>query len=99
MALMTIKFLVKRVGSYFRQSQHIEKIVMEFPVGSQINIFFRIIWSVNLDLLALADLGGRDGRTPPLTGPNSFVFTYIFTKKCPLTGPSPPTGNPGSATG
>ena len=55
---------------------------------------------------ALADLrGGHAGRTPPPTGPNSFIFTYIFTEKCPhwgstppLTGPRPPMGNPGSAT-
>ena len=43
----------------------------------------------------MADLGGA----------NSFVFTYIFAKKCPrrrLAPPqwlgAPPTGNPGSAT-
>ena len=54
----------------------------------------------------LADLGGRAGRTPPPMGPYSFVFTYIFTKRCPhrrsmppLKGARPPTGNPGSATG
>ena len=43
---------------------------------------------------------------PPPTGPNSFVFTYVFTEKCRcrrLTPPPtrvsapPPTGNPGSA--
>ena len=52
----------------------------------------------------LVDLGGMPGACPP-TGPNSFVFTYIFVEKCPrrrstppLTGPRPPTGNPGSAT-
>ena len=57
--------------------------------------------------VSLADLGeGCAGRTPPPMGPNSFIFTYIFTKKhpCwrsmpPLTDASPPpTGNPGSAT-
>ena len=42
---------------------------------------------------------------PPPTGPNSFIFAYIFAEKHPrrrstppLTGPRPPTGNPGSAT-
>ena len=25
--------------------------------------------------------GGRAGHTPPPTGPNSFIFTYIFTEK------------------
>ena len=56
-------------------------------------------------LNALADLGGHAGCTPPPMGPNSFGFTYIFTKKHPrqrsmppLTGARPPTGNPGSAT-
>ena len=49
---------------------------------------------------------GRAGHTPPPMGPNSFVFTYIFTKKHPCWRSSPPqwvhtppTGNPGSATG
>ena len=55
---------------------------------------------------ALADLGGVPGARPPPTGPNSFIFTYIFAKKHPrqrstppLTGPRPPMGNLGSATG
>ena len=54
---------------------------------------------------ALADLEGRAWHSPPI-GPNSFFFTYIFTEKRsrrrstpPPTGPRPPTGNPGSATG
>ena len=54
---------------------------------------------------ALADLGGVPCARPPM-GPNSFIFAYIFTKKCPRqrsTPPpngchAPPTGNPGSAT-
>ena len=29
------------------------------------------------------------GTRPP-TGPNSFVFTYIFTEKCPRWRPKPP---------
>ena len=41
---------------------------------------------------------------PPPTGPNSFIFTYVFTEKCPcqrLASPPtrvgvPPMGNPGS---
>ena len=39
----------------------------------------------------------------PPTGPNSFIFAYIFTEKCPgrrpkapQNGSAPPTGNPGS---
>ena len=44
-------------------------------------------------------------HAPPPTGPNSFVFTYVFTEKhlCqglapPPTGLAPPPmGNPGSA--
>ena len=46
---------------------------------------------------ALANLGGHAGHTPPPTEPNSFIFAYIFVKKCPcqrstphLTGPCPP---------
>ena len=51
----------------------------------------------------MADLEGMPGARPP-TGPNYFVFAYIFTKKCPRqrstppNGPTPPTGNPGSGT-
>ena len=50
-------------------------------------------------------IGGSRGRaiTRPPTGPNSFVFAYIFTEKCPRwrkeppkMGPRPLTGNPGS---
>ena len=43
-------------------------------------------------------------HTPPM-GPNSFVFAYIFTEKCPRQRSmlpqwvhAPPMGNPGSAT-
>ena len=41
---------------------------------------------------------------PLPTGPNSFIFTYVFTKKWPCwrstphqNGSTPPMGNPGSA--
>ena len=36
----------------------------------------------------LADLGGVPGHAPPM-GPNSFVFSYIFTKKHPCPGADP----------
>ena len=54
----------------------------------------------------VADLHTKvSGARPPPTGPNSFVFTYVFTKKhlCwrlappPMRVGAPPTGNPGSA--
>ena len=59
--------------------------------------------------ISTISIGGSRGACPvhaPPTGPNSFVFTYIFAEKhpCrrsmpPLMGPRPPpTGNPGSAT-
>ena len=35
---------------------------------------------------------------PPPTGPNSFVFAYIFTESARIGGQRPRTGNPGSAT-
>ena len=49
--------------------------------------------------------GGHAWHMPPM-GPNSFIFAYIFTEKCPRrrsmpspNGCMPPrTGNPGSAT-
>ena len=40
--------------------------------------------------MALADLGGRAGRTPPPMGPNSFIFANIFTEKCPCQRSTPP---------
>ena len=50
----------------------------------------------------------RRAPPPPPTGPNSFIFTCVFTEKClcrrlappPMrvgAPPPPPTGNPGSA--
>ena len=56
--------------------------------------------------MSLADLGGACPAHAPPMGPNSFVFTYIFTEKCPCWRSSPPPngymspsmGNPGSAT-
>ena len=42
-----------------------------------------ITGSNTMILKPLADLGVRHaGRTPLPTGPNSFVFAYIFTEKC-----------------
>ena len=42
-------------------------------------------------ILALADLGGAcRAHAPPPTGPNSFVFAYIFAEKCPHRGSTPP---------
>ena len=39
---------------------------------------------------ALVDLGGGvPGERLPI-GPNSFVFAYIFTKKCPCRRSTPP---------
>ena len=44
--------------------------------------------------ISLVDLGGgggeRAGHTPPPMGPNSFIFAYIFTKKCPHWRSTPP---------
>ena len=38
----------------------------------------------------LADLGGACLAHAPHMGPNSFIFAYIFTKKCPLQRFMPP---------
>ena len=48
-------------------------------------------------------IGGSRGDAaglPPPTGSISFVFAYVFTKKCTCwrSAPPPPTGNPGSTT-
>ena len=49
--------------------------------------------------------GGAAGMWPPPTGSISFIFAYVFAKKCirwrslpPPMGWHPPTGNSGSAT-
>ena len=57
------------------------------------------------DNRSLADLGGVPGAYHSYGGPIlSFLHTFSaksihFGGPCPLTGPSPPTVNPGSATG
>ena len=38
------------------------------------------------------DLGGVPGARLPM-GPNSFVFAYIFTKKCLCRRSTPPNGS------
>ena len=53
----------------------------------------------------MADLHTKVSGARPPTGPNYFVFTYVFAEKCPcqrLAPPptrvgTPPTGNPASA--
>ena len=58
---------------------------------------------ISLILNALADLGGREGRTPPPGRPNSFDFMQFSGKFGVFTPPwrvhAPPRENPGSATG
>ena len=47
---------------------------------------------------ALADLRGAPG-TPPLEGPNSFIFIFKNVQNSPNLGVgAPPGNNPGSAT-
>ena len=42
------------------------------------------VQNIDYYTITLADLGGVPGaRPPPPMGPNSFIFAYIFTKKCP----------------
>ena len=62
---------------------------------SKVKVKLMILARVHFDQIhsALADLGRRAGRTPPPTGPNSFIFTYIFTKKCWHRGSTPPNGS------
>ena len=53
----------------------------------------------------MVDLRTKVSGMRPPTGPNSFVFTYVFTEKClcqrlvppPMRVGTPPMGNPGSA--
>ena len=53
----------------------------------------------------VADLHTKVSGAHPPTGPNSFIFTYVFTEKClcqrlvppPTRVGTPPMGNPGSA--
>ena len=45
--------------------------------------------------VSLADLHTKfSGARPSPTGPNSFVFTYIFTEKCPQQRSMPPPPHP-----
>ena len=55
-----------------------------------------ITFSVKAEMHNIGGSRGRARRTPPM-GPNSFIFAYIFTEKCPrrrsmppLTGARPP---------
>ena len=61
--------------------------------------------TVHKVLSSLVDPGGSPRARPPPTGSISFVFAYVFAKKCthrrlapPQQVGAPPTGNPGSAT-
>ena len=48
-------------------------------------------------LSVLNSIGGSGGacrRTSPPTGPNSFIFAYIFTEKCSRWRPKPPKMGP-----
>ena len=81
------------------------------PVGRHVpgtsprsaNVICRVI-TKEVDILKqqfrLADLGDVPSARPlpPATGPNSFVFAFIFTEKLPRRRSMPPTGNPRSAT-
>ena len=49
----------------------------------------KIVLLLNL-IFTLADLGGGVPGTRPPMGPNSFVFAYIFTEKCPRQRSMPP---------
>ena len=82
-------------------------LVMQETVMASTCTYFEVSFSfVNVfSFIIGGSRGGRARRTPPHMEPNSFVFAYIFTEKCPrqrsmppLTGARPPTGNPGSAT-
>ena len=61
-------------------------------------------WKKPIELGALADpRGGRQGRTPPPRGPNSFIFMQFSAKNWKIIAllgvGAPPGENPGSATG
>ena len=53
----------------------------------------RQLESMNHSVLIGGSRGGRAGACPP-TGPNSFIFAYIFTEKCPHWRPKPPKMGP-----
>ena len=41
-------------------------------------------------IFAVADLHTKNSSPRPPTAPNSFIFAYIFTKKCPRRRSTPP---------
>ena len=66
--------------------------MVSFDVWRQ---FMQIVPQKVIHVVPLADPGGRCGAPPPPpTGSISFVFTYVFAKKCMCQRlvPPPPTG-------
>ena len=61
------------------------------PVGSRSQPHTH---EVGLHRKSLADLRGSVPGTCPPTGPNSFIFAYIFAEKCPHWGSMPPLMGP-----
>ena len=45
---------------------------------------------VTVNTVAIGRSRGRAGRTPPPTGPNSFIFAHIFAEKHPRQRSTPP---------
>ena len=55
-------------------------------------------WHATLFVRLQRQYGSRGGNLSPLPlGPNSFVFTFIFSKMSLHRTTAPPTGNPGCA--
>ena len=50
---------------------------------------FCFVW-FGLLVYALADQGGAAGAPAPPTGPNSFIFAFVFTENCPCQRLAPP---------
>ena len=57
--------------------------------GIDVFHYIQLKFSMLRNAITLADLGGVPSARPPM-GPNSFIFAYIFTKKCPRWRSMPP---------
>ena len=69
----------------FVHSTELQKIRISYKSGAYYQIekahTFKCMGYQFLDMIAVGHLHTQVSGAPPPTGPNSFVFTYVFTEK------------------